>query len=49
LLLPRDLDRRGVEEADPFALALAKHLSDSGVTTTVVTEERKDRPDKPRR
>lgn len=37
---------RGVDEADPYVLALALKLSEEGHLVTVLTEERKDRPDK---
>lgn len=41
-----DPDKPGAEEADPYVLMLAKHLDGTGHRTTVITEERKDRPDK---
>ena len=41
-----DPDKLGVEEADPYVLALATYLASQGNIVTVVTEERKDRPDK---
>jgi hypothetical protein len=41
-----DPDKVGVEEADPYVLALALHLARQGRRCTVITEERKDRPDK---
>lgn len=41
-----DPDKPGVEEADPYVLALAVHIQDQGRQVTVLTEERKDRPDK---
>jgi hypothetical protein len=41
-----DPDRPGVEEADPYVLALAVYLTNAKHRCTVVTEERKDRPDK---
>jgi hypothetical protein len=43
-----DPDKTGVEEADPYVLALAMYLrnSDPELKVTVLTEERKDRPDK---
>jgi len=36
----------GADEADPYVLALALKLSSDGHQTTVITEERKDRPQK---
>jgi hypothetical protein len=41
-----DPEKSGVDEADPYVLALAMHLKSQGVTVTVLTEERKDRPKK---
>jgi len=41
-----DPEKVGVGEADPHVLALAYHLSTSGEQVTVLSEERKDRPDK---
>ena len=41
-----DPDKLGVEEADPYVLALAIHLQNQGKQVMVLTEERKDRPDK---
>jgi hypothetical protein len=41
-----DPDKLGVEEADPYVLALAIHLQQQGKQVMVLTEERKDRPDK---
>ncbi len=41
-----DPEKSGVEEADPYVLALAIHLQEQGKQVTVLTEERKDRPDK---
>lgn len=46
---PRVLDHEkvgGADEADPYVLALALKLSHEGHLVTVITEERKDRPDK---
>lgn len=40
-----DPDKIGTEEADPYVLALAVYLKSDHVVT-VLTEERKDRPDK---
>jgi hypothetical protein len=36
----------GADEADPYILGLALNLKDKGHEVTVVSEERKDRPDK---
>jgi hypothetical protein len=36
----------GIEDADPYVLAMAMHLDRQGYRPTVVTEDRKDRPDK---
>ena len=41
-----DEDKLGVEEADPYVLALAIQLQEQGKQVTVLTEDRKDRPDK---
>lgn len=42
-----DIDKpAGSDEADPYILALALKLSQDGHLVTVITEERKDRPDK---
>ncbi|MBU6482962.1 MAG: DUF4411 family protein [Nitrospirae bacterium] len=41
-----DPDKDGVEEADPYVLALAMRLQNEGYQVTILTEERKDRPDK---
>jgi hypothetical protein len=41
-----DPDKSGEDEADPHVLALSLYLSDEGFAVTVVTEDRKDRPDK---
>ena len=41
-----DPDKPGVEEADPYVLALAIHLQAEGKQVTVLTDERKDRPEK---
>lgn len=41
-----DPDKTGVEEADPFVLALASFLKEQGHEVTVATQETKDRPDK---
>jgi hypothetical protein len=41
-----DPDKTGADEADPHILALSVYLTDEGFTVTVVTEDRKDRPDK---
>jgi hypothetical protein len=41
-----DPDKLGVEEADPYVLALAIYLQQQGKQVMVLTEERKDRPDK---
>jgi len=41
-----DPDKSGADEADPHVLALALYLVDERYTVTVVTEDRKDRPDK---
>jgi Domain of unknown function (DUF4411) len=40
-----DPEKTGVEEADAYVLGLAMHLKDQG-EVTVITEERRDRPDK---
>jgi hypothetical protein len=48
-LVPKVLDPHkpsGVEEADPFVLGLAYRLDKEGKLCTVITQERKDRPDK---
>jgi hypothetical protein len=45
--VPDVLDRdkeSGVEEADPYVLALARKLRDAGVDARVVTQETKDTP-----
>ena len=47
--VPDVLDKdkaRGVEEADPYVLALALQLVDSGHSTRIITQERHDRPDR---
>jgi len=36
----------GIEEADPYVLALASALKKQGYTVTVLTEESRNRPDK---
>ncbi len=36
----------GADEADPYVLALALRLKTMGHEVTVVSEERKDKPDK---
>lgn len=41
-----DPDKAGVEEADPYVLALAVYLKREGYDVTVLTEETKNRPDK---
>src|SRR5690349_19964733 len=41
-----DVDKTGKEEADPYVLALATHLKKARIEVTVITEEKKDRPDK---
>lgn len=41
-----DPDKLGVEEADPYVLALAVYLRTQGMEVTVLTEETHDRPDK---
>ena len=41
-----DPEKPGVDEADPYVLALAMHLRSQGLSVTVLTEERKDRPNK---
>ncbi len=41
-----DSEKVGTEEADPYVLATAVHMCDQGLTVTVLTEERRDRPDK---
>jgi hypothetical protein len=42
-----DADKTGgADEADPYVLGLALHLKEAGHEVTVVSEERKDRPDK---
>ena len=41
-----DPNKSGVDEADPYVLALAIHLQSQGLSVTVLTEERKDRPNK---
>lgn len=41
-----DPDKTGVEEADPYVLALAAYLQEKGYEITVITQETKDRPDK---
>jgi hypothetical protein len=41
-----DPDKSGVDEADPYVLALAIYLQSQGLSVTVLTEERKDRPNK---
>ena len=41
-----DPEKPGVDEADPYVLALAMHLQSQGLSVTVLTEERKDRPNK---
>lgn len=38
-----DPDKMGVEEADPYVLALAYHLTQEGHQVTVLTEETRDR------
>ena len=46
---PRVLDHEkpaGADEADPYVLAVALMLRAAGHETTVITEERKDRPQK---
>lgn len=46
---PKVLDHEkpaGADEADPYVLALALKLKSAGHETTVITEERKDRPQK---
>jgi hypothetical protein len=46
---PKVLDHEkpsGADEADPYVLALALTLKTAGHETTVITEERKDRPQK---
>ncbi len=47
-VIPRIIDpeKAGVEEADPYVLALGRHLDGQGHRVTVVTEERKDTPTK---
>lgn len=42
-----DVDKTaGADEADPYVLGLALSLKDRGHEVTVVSEERKDKPDK---
>lgn len=41
-----DHEKVGVEEADPYILALAMHLKNNNMDVTVITEEKNDRPDK---
>jgi hypothetical protein len=42
-----DVDKTGgADEADPYVLGLALRLKDGGHEVTVVSEERKDKPDK---
>ena len=41
-----DPDKIGIDEADPYVLALAYSLNMSGDEVTVLSEERRDRPDK---
>lgn len=47
-VVPRIIDpeKAGVEEADPYVLALAVHLAEQGHRVTVITEERRDYPAK---
>jgi len=47
--VPKVLDAEkpaGADEADPYVLALALRLKEHGHEVTVISEERKDRPDK---
>lgn len=39
-----DPDKLGVDEADPYVLALAIHLQTQGIQIVVLTEERRDKP-----
>ena len=39
-----DPDKIGVDEADPYVLALAEHLRQLGNFPRVLTEDRKNRP-----
>ncbi len=41
-----DPDKVGIDEADPYMLAFAHYLRTEGEEVTVLSEERKDRPDK---
>lgn len=41
-----DPDKAGVEEADPYVLALAHHLIGVGLFARVITEDRVNAPDK---
>ncbi len=41
-----DADNPGVEEADPYVLALAHHLNANDQFSRVVTEDRRNAPDK---
>jgi hypothetical protein len=41
-----DPDKTGSEEADPHVIALALFLADEEYAPAVVSEERRDRPDK---
>jgi hypothetical protein len=46
-LVPDVIDKESqVEEADPYVLALALEIRAGGQKVVVVTEERRDRPDK---
>lgn len=41
-----DPDKPGVEDADPYVLATAKYLRDCGFTVRILTEDRKNKPNK---
>lgn len=41
-----DTEKTGVEEADPYVLALAAHIRKTNNDVVVITEERINRPDK---
>lgn len=41
-----DPEKEGIDEADPYVLALARQLQAEGYSVIVLTEEQHDRPDK---
>ena len=41
-----DPEKTGGEEADPYVLTLAVHLITQGAHVTIVTDDRRDKPDK---